>query len=111
MDSILAALEVNVEKLYKEKKFHEVEEMFSTFLKESQNEPAPIKARALNNRGHAKYMQVEFDAALQDYNEGTPIPVNNLLALHKQYTNCPTLASGYEVGNLYKNLLFIRNIL
>ena len=70
MDSILAALEVNVEKLYKEKKFHEVEEMFSTFLKESQNEPAPIKARALNNRGHAKYMQVEFDAALQDYNEG-----------------------------------------
>ena len=71
MDSILAALEVNVEKLYKEKKFHEVEEMFSTFLKESQNEPAPIKARALNNRGHAKYMQVEFDAALQDYNEGT----------------------------------------
>ena len=41
----------------------------------------------------------------------TPIHVNNLLALHKQYTNCPTLVSGYEVGNLYKNLLFIRNIL
>ena len=25
-----------------------------------------------------------------DYNLGTPVPINNLLALHKQYTNCPT---------------------
>ena len=41
----------------------------------------------------------------------TAIPVNNLLALHKQYTDCPTKTSGYEVGNLYKSLLFIRNIL
>jgi len=58
MDSILAALEANVEKLYKERKFREVEEMFTTFLKESSNESEHIKARALNNRGHAKYMQV-----------------------------------------------------
>ena len=41
----------------------------------------------------------------------TPIPINNLLALHKQYTNCPTLSSGFEARNLYKSLLFIRNIL
>ena len=33
----------------------------------------------------------------------TPIPINNLLALHKQYTNCPSLASGYEVGNRQRN--------
>ena len=45
MDSILVALESNVEKLYKEKKFHEVEEMFSTFLKESQEESSSIRAR------------------------------------------------------------------
>ena len=43
--------------------------------------------------------------------KSTAIPANNLLALHKQYTDCPTKTSGYEVGNLYKSLLFIRNIL
>ena len=69
MDSILTALESNVEKLYKEKKFKEVEEMFTTFLKESQSEPNHIKARAYNNRGHAKYMQVQFEASLKDYDE------------------------------------------
>ena len=31
----------------------------------------------------------------------TPIPVNNLLALHKHYTNHQTFVSGYELGNLY----------
>ena len=62
MESILTALEANKEKLYKEKKFHEVEEMFSTFLKESQTEPNAIRARALNNRGHAKYMQISMNA-------------------------------------------------
>ena len=55
--------------MYNERKFKEVEEMFTTFLKESENEDDSIKARALNNRGHAKYMQVEFEAALKDYNE------------------------------------------
>ena len=25
----------------------------------------------------------------------TPVPINNLLALHKQYTYCPTKTSGY----------------
>ena len=41
----------------------------------------------------------------------TAIPVNNLLALHKQYINCPSNLAGYEAENLYKRLLFIRNIL
>ena len=42
--------------------------MFSTYIKElSQNEGEDIWAKAYNNRGHAKYMNVEFDAALQDY--------------------------------------------
>ena len=40
----------------------------------------------------------------------TPIPILELHALHKQYTDYPTLASKYEVGSLYKNVLFIRNI-
>merc|ERR1712004_388468 len=69
MEQILTALEANVAKLYKERKFKEVEEMFTTFLKESENEDDAIKARALNNRGHTKYMQVEFEAALEDYNK------------------------------------------
>ena len=30
----------------------------------------------------------------------TPVPINNLLALHKQYTNCPSNLAGYEAENL-----------
>ena len=42
--------------------------MFSTFIKElSRDEAADIWAKAYNNRGHAKYMRVNFDAALKDY--------------------------------------------
>ena len=86
MDSILTALEANVEKLYKEKKFHEVEEMFSTFLKESQTEPASIRARALNNRGHAKYMQVEFESALKDYNDALQLEPKLIVAKYNRGT-------------------------
>merc|ERR1711860_3474 len=73
MEQILTALEANVAKLYKERKFKEVEEMFTTFLKESENEDDAMKARALNNRGHTKYMQVEFEAALEDYNKALDV--------------------------------------
>ena len=42
--------------------------MFSTLIKElSDNEPVDVHAKAYNNRGHARYMRVEFDAALADY--------------------------------------------
>ena len=54
MDSILSDLQTNSEHLYTEKKFHAVEEMFSTFLKEAKDEAPEIRAKALNNRGHAK---------------------------------------------------------
>ena len=47
-------MEAQAEKLYKEKKFKEVEDMFSTLLKESEGEADTIKAREYNNRGHAK---------------------------------------------------------
>jgi hypothetical protein len=35
MEDILSALEASTSRLYAEKKFKEVEEMFSTFIKES----------------------------------------------------------------------------
>ena len=42
--------------------------MFSTFIKElNEDSDADIWAKAYNNRGHAKYMKVDFDSALQDY--------------------------------------------
>ncbi|TRY68624.1 hypothetical protein TCAL_14281 [Tigriopus californicus] len=69
MEPILEGLTVESERLYKEHKFKEVEEMFSTFLKEAVGEKPEIRAQALNNRGHAKYMQVKFDEALVDYEE------------------------------------------
>ena len=50
------------------------------------------------------------DCILETF-QNTPVPINNLLALHKQYTNCPSNLAGYEAENLYKRLLFIRNIL
>ena len=59
MDSILVALESNVEKLYKEKKFHEVEEMFSTFLKESQEESSSIRARYWK-REYQSFLKILF---------------------------------------------------
>ena len=40
----------------------------------------------------------------------TPIPILKLHALHKQYTDYPTLSSKYEIVSLYKKVLFIRNI-
>ena len=38
MEDILAALEATTERLYAEKKFKEVEDMFSTFIMESQEQ-------------------------------------------------------------------------
>jgi hypothetical protein len=38
MEDILSALEAQTSRLYAEKKFKEVEEMFSTFIKESQEQ-------------------------------------------------------------------------
>merc|ERR1712062_863002 len=86
MESICQAMEVQVEKLYKEKKFKEVEDMFSTLLKESENESDAIKARAYNNRGHAKYMQVEFETALKDYDESLKLDPNLTVAKYNRGT-------------------------
>ena len=38
MEDILSALEASTARLYSEKKFKEVEEMYSTFIKESQEQ-------------------------------------------------------------------------
>ena len=42
--------------------------------------------RALNNRGHAKYMQVEFDEALKDYNEALELDSNLIVAKYNRGT-------------------------
>ena len=86
MDSILTAMEAQVDKLYKERKFKEVEEMFSTFLKESESEADVIKARAFNNRGHAKYMQVDFDAGLKDLDEALKLDPSLAVAKYNRGT-------------------------
>ena len=51
MDSILEDLSNHTKKLYSGNKYKEVEEMFSTFLKEETEGNASLKAKALNNRG------------------------------------------------------------
>ena len=86
MESICQAMEAQVEKLYKEKKFKEVEEMFSTLLKESESESDAIKARVHNNRGHAKYMQVEFEEALKDYDEALKLDQSLIVAKYNRGT-------------------------
>ena len=60
MESILNDLSENSKKLYASNKFKEVEDMFSTFIKEAEAESGPVRAKAFNNRGHAKYMQVRL---------------------------------------------------
>jgi len=68
MDTILSDLETKSESLYKENKYKEVSDMFSTFIKQLNEEnDGNVWAKAYNNRGHAKYMAVNFDDALEDY--------------------------------------------
>jgi tetratricopeptide (TPR) repeat protein len=50
--------------------------MFTTWLKEAEETgeaTAASKARAFNNRGHAKYMQVDFDRAVEDYDRAVEL--------------------------------------
>jgi tetratricopeptide (TPR) repeat protein len=86
MESICQAMEAQAEKLYKEKKFKEVEDMFSTLLKESEGEADTIKAREYNNRGHAKYMQVEFEEALKDYDQALKLDPSLTVAKYNRGT-------------------------
>ena len=86
MEDILTTLESTVEKHYAERKFKEVEDMFATFLKEACNEPAAIRARALNNRGHAKYMQVEFESAVKDYDAALELDYKLTVAKYNRGT-------------------------
>jgi len=86
MESICQAMEAQAEKLYKEKKFKEVEDMFSTLLKESEGEDDTIKAREYNNRGHAKYMQVDFEEALKDYEQALKLDPSLTVAKYNRGT-------------------------
>ena len=48
--------------------YFQVSDIFSTFIKQLNEEnDANVWAKAYNNRGHAKYMAVNFDDALEDY--------------------------------------------
>ena len=61
METILSDLCGQTDRLYADKKFKEVENMFDTFLKNYSEGDVKVEARALHNRGHAKYMQVRKD--------------------------------------------------
>lgn len=65
MESILNDLSENSKKLYSCNKFKEVEDMFNTFIKEAEAEAPNLRAKAFNNRGHAKYMQVNNTDGMQ----------------------------------------------
>lgn len=70
MDEQLQNLELKAKRLYEERRFRDVEDLFTAFITTcDRGKDALVLAKALNNRGHAKYMQVEFDEALHDYNE------------------------------------------
>ena len=51
-----------------------------------------------------------FCVSILESNSNTPIPILKLHALHKQYTDYPTLASEYEEESLYKNYSFLLEI-
>lgn len=82
----MSALEASTDRLYSEKKFKEVEEMYSTFIKESEEQSSQLRAKAFNNRGHAKYMQVEFPAAMIDYDEALKLEPDFAAALYNRAT-------------------------
>ena len=48
--------------------YFQVSDIFSTFIKQLNEEnDGNVWAKAYNKRGHAKYMAVNFDDALEDY--------------------------------------------
>ena len=58
-DDLYSDLTSKCQILYEERKFKEAESIWNIFIKEHDNEMnQKIKAKVLNNRGHAKYMQV-----------------------------------------------------
>jgi hypothetical protein len=48
MEDILSALEASTARLYSEKKFKEVEEMYSTFIKESQEQSRYVQRHCVS---------------------------------------------------------------
>ena len=50
MEDILSALEASTERLYSEKKFKEVEEMYSTFIKESSEQARSVSFLILSRQ-------------------------------------------------------------
>ena len=74
-ENVLNGLEATSEKLYEEKNFNKVEDMLTTLIKDIKNRDSvgedsrKLLARAYNNRGHGRYMRVEFDAAVEDYDQ------------------------------------------
>ena len=58
--------------------------MFSTFIKQlNDDNEADTWAKAYNNRGHAKYMAVDFDEALHDYELALKTGCAQIENLHK----------------------------
>eukprot|EP00096_Caligus_rogercresseyi_P001804 TRINITY_DN13056_c0_g1_i1.p1 TRINITY_DN13056_c0_g1~~TRINITY_DN13056_c0_g1_i1.p1 ORF type:complete len:127 (+),score=42.74 TRINITY_DN13056_c0_g1_i1:40-420(+) len=86
MDSILSDLRLNSQRLYADKKFKEVEGMLTTFLKEASNESPELRGQAFNDRGHAKYMQVDFPGALEDLNTALSLSPDLAIAFYNRAT-------------------------
>ena len=67
-------------------RFSVVEEMWNTFLKELPSDEAALRAKGINNRGHAKYMQVQFDKAVDDYDEALRLDPDLAVAMYNRAT-------------------------
>nr|ACO15504.1 Tetratricopeptide repeat protein 32 [Caligus clemensi] len=105
LESILSILRVNGRRLYDEKKYKEVEGMLSTFLKEASGESERLRGEAHNDRGHAKYMQVDFTGALEDYDTAITLAPSH----HVSYYNRATL--NYRLGKFQDAIIDFRTAL
>ena len=69
-------------------RYKEAEDLYSAFIdvliRPSQNEDTSLMPAALNERGHTKYLQVDFNGAVEDYSTAIILKPDFSLALYNR---------------------------
>ena len=93
MVGALATLEASCQALYHQRRFQEVEAAYTTLLEEGVDKET--RAVVYNNRGHARYMQVDFPGALQDLEAALEL-APGLAAAHYTWATVTYRLGGYS---------------
>ena len=89
----LATLEASCQALYHQRRFQEVEAAYTSLLEETVDRET--RAVVHNNRGHARYMQVDFPGALEDLAAAVELEPG-LAAAHYTWATVTYRLGGYS---------------